>query len=93
MGDDPRRIDAVDRGPSHLAAITMTTKSETDYRCDTWGAAAQEAAFEDLCFCMLSDGRFINRHALPVTIAHRSPFSLPDAFLADLFEKPLHLSD
>jgi hypothetical protein len=71
----------------------MTTKPETDYRCDTWEAAAQETAFADLCFCMLSEGRFINRHAMPATIAHRSPFSLPDAFLTDLFEKPLHLSD
>jgi hypothetical protein len=77
----------VDRGPSHLAAITMTTKPEIDYRSDTWEAAAQEAAFADLCFCMLSDGRFINRHAMPDTIAHRSPFVLPDAFLTVLLEK------
>jgi len=71
----------------------MTTKAETDYRSDTWEAAAQEAAFADLCFCMLSDGRFINRHAMPDTIAHRSPFLLPDAFLTDFLEKALHLSD
>ena len=83
----------MDRGLSHLVAITMTTEAETDYRSDTWEAAAQEAAFADLCFCMLSDGRFINRHAMPDTIAHRSPFLLPDAFLTDLLEKALHLSD
>ena len=93
MGDDPSERYAVDRGLSHLVAITMTTKAETDYRSDTWEAAAQEAAFADLCFCMLSDGRFINRHAMPDTIAHRSPFLLPDAFLTDLLEKALHLSD
>ncbi|CAN7786261.1 hypothetical protein LJR034_008679 [Caballeronia sp. LjRoot34] len=73
--------------------MTMTTKPETDYRSDTWEAAAQEAAFEDLCFCMLVDGRFINRHAMPETVAHRSPFVLPDAFLSDLLEKTLHLGD
>lgn len=71
----------------------MRIKPETDYRSDTWEAAAQEAAFADLCFCMLSDGRFINRHAMPDTIAHRSPFVLPDTILADLLEKALHLSD
>ncbi|WP_438390501.1 hypothetical protein [Caballeronia sp. DA-9] len=71
----------------------MTTKPETDYRCDIWEAAAQEAAFADLCFCMRSDGRFINRHAMPETVVHRSPFVLPETFLTDLLEKALHLSD
>lgn len=61
-----------------------------EYRSISWESAAQEAAFEDLCFCMLSDGRFINRHAMPDTIPHRSPFVLPDRFLNDLLEKALH---
>jgi hypothetical protein len=71
----------------------MTTKTEIDYRIDTWEAAAQEAAFEDLCFCMLSDGRFVNRHAMPETVPHRSPFALPSAFLNDLLEKSLHFAN
>jgi hypothetical protein len=71
----------------------MTIKPETDYRSATWEAAAQEAAFEDLCFCMLPDGRFINRHAMPETIPHSSPFVLPDAFLNDLLEKSLQIAD
>ncbi len=90
MGDDPPERYAVDRGLSHLVAITMTTKPDTDYRCETWEAAAQEAAFADVCFCMLTDGRFINRHAMPDTVANGSPFVLPEMFLADLLEKALH---
>jgi hypothetical protein len=66
----------------------MTTKATTDYRSVTWEAAAQEAAFEDLSFCMLSDGRFINRHAMPDDIEHRSPFALPDEILDAILKKP-----
>ena len=71
----------------------MTTQANTDYRSVTWEAAAQEAAFEDLCFCMLSDGRFINRHAMPESTSHRSPFELPDAFLNAVLKKPMHTTD
>jgi hypothetical protein len=52
-----------------------------DYRTPDWEAAAQEAAFDGLCFCMLSDGRFINRQAMPDDTLHRSRFALTAAFL------------
>jgi len=71
----------------------MTTKATSDYRSATWEAAAQEAAFEDGCFCMLSDGRFINRHAMPDDTEHRSPFALPDAILDAILEKTLRIAD
>jgi hypothetical protein len=47
----------------------------------TWEAAAQEAAFEGLCFCMLPDGRFVNHSAMPRGIPHRHPLTLSNAFL------------
>jgi hypothetical protein len=71
----------------------MTTKATTDNRSVTWEAAAQEAAFEDRCFCMLSDGRFINRHAMPDDTEHRSPFALPDAILDAILENPLRIAE
>lgn len=51
-----------------------------DYRTHDWEAAAQEAAFDGLCFCMLSDGRFINRQAMPDDTPHRSRFTLASDF-------------
>jgi hypothetical protein len=71
----------------------MTTKATTDYRSVTWEAAAQEAAFEDRCFFMLSDGRFIDRHAMPDDTEHRSPFALPDAILDAILENPLRIAE
>ena|SRR5579859_508350 len=47
-----------------------------------WESAAQEAAFEGLCFCMISDGRFINRDSMPENTPHRNRFSLPQTFFA-----------
>jgi hypothetical protein len=51
-----------------------------DFAPLTWETAAQEAAFEGLCFCMRADGRFINHSAMPAGTPHRNPYSLPDAF-------------
>jgi hypothetical protein len=53
-----------------------------DYVTVDWEAAAQEAAFDGLCFCMVSDGRFVNRHAMPDDTPHRNRFSLPPTFFA-----------
>ncbi|MEI5998445.1 hypothetical protein H3V53_14885 [Paraburkholderia bengalensis] len=53
------------------------------YHAVDWEAAAQEAAFDGLCFCMLSDGRFINRQAMPDDTPHRSRFTLS----AEVFEQ------
>jgi hypothetical protein len=53
------------------------------YRTPDWEAAAQEAAFDGLCFCMRSDGRFINRQAMPEDTPHLSRFALT----ADFFEQ------
>lgn len=36
-----------------------------DFLTVTWDAAAQEAAFEGHCFCMLDTGRLVNSHAMP----------------------------
>jgi len=36
----------------------------------TWEAAAQEAAFEGHCFCMLDTGRLVNSHAMPAGTPH-----------------------
>jgi hypothetical protein len=47
-----------------------------------WESAAQEAAFEGLCFCMVSDGRFVNRDAMPDDTPHRNRFALPRTFFA-----------
>jgi hypothetical protein len=47
----------------------------------TWEAAAQEAAFDGLCFCMLADGRFVNHSAMPPGTPHKHPLSLSNAFL------------
>jgi hypothetical protein len=52
------------------------------YLARDWESAAQEAAFEGLCFCMVSDGRFINRDAMPDNTSHRNRFSLPRTFFA-----------
>jgi hypothetical protein len=58
-----------------------------NYHTLDWEAASQEAAFEGLCFCMLSDGRFINRQAMPDNTQHRSRFTLA----ADFFEQHIAL--
>ncbi|MFP3647018.1 hypothetical protein [Paraburkholderia sp. SIMBA_054] len=50
------------------------------YHAVDWEAAAQEAAFDGLCFCMLSDGRFINRQTMPDDTPHRSRFTLTAQF-------------
>lgn len=59
-----------------------------DYLTVDWDAAAQEAAFDGLCFCMLSDGRFINRQAMPDGTPHQSRFTLAanffDQYLASM---------
>jgi hypothetical protein len=60
-----------------------------DYRTASWETAAQDAAFEDRCFCMLSDGRFINRQAFPDGIEHRSRYALPDFFIDNLLGSAL----
>jgi hypothetical protein len=36
----------------------------------TWEDAAQEAAFEGRCFCMLDSGRIINSAAMPCETPH-----------------------
>jgi hypothetical protein len=41
-----------------------------DFLTVTWEAAAQEAAFEERCFCMLDTGRIINRAAMPAGTPH-----------------------
>ncbi|MFM0003952.1 hypothetical protein PQR57_23380 [Paraburkholderia dipogonis] len=57
------------------------------YHTRDWEAAAQEAAFDGLCFCMLSDGRFINRQAMPDETPHQSRFALA----SDFFEQHIAL--
>lgn len=47
-----------------------------DYATIGWESAAQEAAFDGRCFCMISDGRFINRQAMPDDTPHRNRFAL-----------------
>ncbi|NUY06236.1 hypothetical protein [Paraburkholderia youngii] len=54
------------------------------YHAVDWEAAAQEAAFDGLCFCMLSDGRFINRQAMPADTPRRCRFDPPAEFLSTL---------
>ena len=49
-----------------------------------WESAAQEAAFEGLCFCMIKDGRFVNRQAMPEHIPHHSRFALSDRLLLQI---------
>ncbi|WP_166799512.1 hypothetical protein [Paraburkholderia dipogonis] len=46
-----------------------------DYLTVDCEIAAQEAAFDGLCFCMLSDGRFIYRQAMPDDTPHRNRFA------------------
>ncbi|BCQ30346.1 hypothetical protein NK8_85370 (plasmid) [Caballeronia sp. NK8] len=41
-----------------------------DFVTVTWDAAAQEAAFEGHCFCMLDTGRLVNSHAMPADTPH-----------------------
>jgi hypothetical protein len=41
-----------------------------DFITVTWDAAAQEAAFEGHCFCMLDTGRLVNSHAMPAGTPH-----------------------
>lgn len=48
------------------------------YVARDWESAAQEAAFDGMCFCMTIDGRFVNRQAMPDDTPHRSRFSLPE---------------
>ena len=60
-----------------------------EYRSASWETAAQDAAFDDLCFCMISDGRMINRHAMQVGIEHRNRYALPDFFIDNLFGSAL----
>lgn len=64
--------------------MVVLARVDFDYRSLSWESAAQEAAFEELCFCMLSDGRFINRHAMPEGVEHRNRYALPDLFLDNL---------
>jgi hypothetical protein len=58
----------------------LNTDAE-NFTARTWETAAQEAAFEGLCFCMVADGRFINHSAMSFGTPHRHPLTLPDAFL------------
>ncbi|MGX7002475.1 hypothetical protein [Caballeronia sp. KNU42] len=60
-----------------------------EYRSVSWESAAQEAAFDDLCFCMLTDGRMINRHAMSEGIEHRNRYALPDGFIDNLLGSAL----
>jgi hypothetical protein len=46
-----------------------------------WESAAQEAAFDGLCFRMIRDGRFVNRQAMTEGTPHRSQFSLSERVL------------
>jgi hypothetical protein len=41
-----------------------------DFVTKTWDAAAQEAAFEGHCFCMLDTGRLVNSHAMTIGTPH-----------------------
>jgi hypothetical protein len=41
-----------------------------DFLTVTWDAAAQEAAFEGHCFCMLDTGRLVNSQSMPVDTPH-----------------------
>lgn len=41
-----------------------------DFLTVTWDAAAQEAASEGHCFCMLDTGRLVNSHAMPADTPH-----------------------
>jgi hypothetical protein len=41
-----------------------------DFITVSWNAAAQEAAFEGHCFCMLDTGRMVNSHAMPAGMPH-----------------------
>jgi hypothetical protein len=59
----------------------MDLGSGVSYPTRGWEFAAQEAAFDGLCFCMTSDGRFVNRQAMPDGTPHRSRFSLSEKFL------------
>jgi hypothetical protein len=61
----------------------MSLKPDGIYGTCDWASAAQEAAFEGVCFCMLDDGRFINRQAMPDDTPHQNRF----AFSADFFEQ------
>jgi len=61
-------------------SLTMETGSGVSYVARDWETAAQEAAFDGLCFCMTGDGRFVNRHAMPDGTPHRNRFSLSGKF-------------
>ena len=69
--------------------MAATARVVFENRSASWESAAQEAAFEDLCFCMLSDGRFINRHAMPEWVDHRNRYALPDFFIDNLLGSTL----
>jgi hypothetical protein len=55
----------------------------------SWEAAAQEAAFENLCFAMVLDGRLINSDAMSPEVEHRSRYTLPDELLETFFKVDL----
>jgi len=61
----------------------MPLEPEVIYSTCDWASAAQEAAFDGVCFCMLDDGRFINRQAMPADTPHLSRFALS----VDFFEQ------
>jgi hypothetical protein len=62
----------------------MPTGSGVTYVARDWESAAQEAAFDGLCFCMTSDGRFVNRQAMPDGTPHRSRFSLREGIFQQI---------
>lgn len=62
----------------------MHSAPEVIYRTRDWESAAQEAAFEGLCFCMIKDGRFVNRQAMPDHIPHGSRFALSERMLLQI---------
>jgi hypothetical protein len=61
--------------------MNNTIAGAENFTAWTWEAAAQEAAFEGRCFCMLADGRFVNHSAMPHGTPHRHPLTLSNAFL------------
>jgi hypothetical protein len=42
-----------------------------------WASAAQDAAFDGRCFCLLSTGRVLNRANMPEHVGHRNPYETP----------------
>lgn len=63
----------------------MKTVENAEHHTHDWESAAQEAAFNGMCFCMISDGRFVNRYAMPDHVPHRNRFTLSDLLLQQLY--------